>query len=257
MNKTTVYVITHKQFDMKYDKELYKIIQVGNGFSNTELKDNTGDNIAEKNKNYCELTALYWIWKNDKASKVVGTTHYRRFFAKSLFNKLLKKPITEEYITKTLEKYDIIIPEPMIMSDKNVMEQYKDNHFEKDLITCGNIISEKYPQYVNSFQVVMKRRYYSQFNMLICKKQVYDEYMKWLFDILFEAEKRIDISSYDQYNQRIYGFLSERLFNVWLHKNQHLKVKELPVYNTEDKNILIRTIARRIKYKLKVKSIKK
>ena len=58
MNKTTVYVITHKQFDMKYDKELYKIIQVGNGFSNTELKDNTGDNIAEKNKNYCELTAL-------------------------------------------------------------------------------------------------------------------------------------------------------------------------------------------------------
>lgn len=256
MNKNTIYVVTHKQFNIKYDKELYKIIQVGNKFSDKELKDNIGDNISEKNKNYCELTALYWIWKNDKISNVVGITHYRRFFAKNFLNKLLKKPVTEKYIKRVLKKYDILIPEPMIILDKNVIEQYSDEHFEKDLNICGDIISEKYPEYQNSFYDIMKRRYYSQFNMLICQKQIYDKYMEWLFDILFEAEKRIDISNYDSYNQRIFGFLSERLFNVWLQNNKQFKIKELPVYNSENKDKFVRRIARHIKYKLKIKKLK-
>jgi hypothetical protein len=68
--------------------------------------------------------------------------------------------------------------------------------------------------------------------MFIGKKKVIDEYAKWLFPILFELENYIDITKKDKYNARVYGFLGERLFNVWLIKN-NIKIKELPVYNVE------------------------
>ena len=76
-----VYVVSHK--NAKFPTEsIYKPIQVGKKESFTEIRDNTGDNISEKNPNYCELTAAYWIWKNDK-SDITGLTHYRRYFFKN------------------------------------------------------------------------------------------------------------------------------------------------------------------------------
>ena len=74
-------------------------------------------------------------------------------------------------------------------------------------------------------------------NMFVMKKTLFDEYCSWLFSILFELEKRIDISSYNQYEARVFGFMSERLFNVWLEKQQ-LKVKEVLVVNLEKINWL-------------------
>ena len=75
--------------------------------------------------------------------------------------------------------------------------------------------------------------------MFVMKKQLFDEYCSWLFSILFELEKRIDISGYNQYEARVFGFISERLFNVWLEKQQ-LKVKEVPVVNLEKVNWVIK-----------------
>ena len=69
--------------------------------------------------------------------------------------------------------------------------------------------------------------------MFVMKKSYFDEYCTWLFDILFTLEKRIDISSYDSYEARIFGFLSERLFNVWLER-QNLKKVEVPVVFLEN-----------------------
>ena len=69
--------------------------------------------------------------------------------------------------------------------------------------------------------------------MMIVSKNYFDEYHNWLFKILFELEKEIDISRYNNYNVRMYGFLAERLLNVWVH-HKHLRVKEMPVYNSEE-----------------------
>ena len=88
-----------------------------------------------------------------------------------------------------------------------------------------------------AYDKVMDSKKLYQYNMLIAKKELVDEYCHWLFSILFELEKITDISDYDKYNKRIYGFLSERLFNVWLEKNDNLKVKELPVNNVESGSI--------------------
>ena len=69
-------------------------------------------------------------------------------------------------------------------------------------------------------------------NMMICHKKTLDIYCEWLFDILFELEKNIDLSDYTPSEARIYGYLSELLLNVYTMKN-NLRVKEAPVINTE------------------------
>ena len=56
--------------------------------------------------------------------------------------------------------------------------------------------------------------------MLIAKRTFVERYCEWLFDILFEVEKRIDISNYSVYQKRVFGFLAERMFNICLYKNK-------------------------------------
>ena len=233
MKKVKIYVAMHKK--ATFPKcSIYVPIQVGAKGKEkiTKVTDDVLDNISVKNPNFCELTATYWIYKNDK-SDIVGLTHYRRYFFKDN-SKGIDDVLDKKDILNILNDYDIIVPQKTyFVRYKNMENAYKKLHNEKDLIECRNIMSEKYPQYVSSFDKVMKRRSFYAFNMFISNKKTFDSYYSWLFDILFELEKRIDISDYDDYNKRIYGFLSERLFNVWLCYNK-LRVKEVMVYNTEE-----------------------
>ena len=235
----TIYVVSHKSFDIDI-KNGYKIIGVGkNEIDNCSVRDNMGnDNISYKNSSYCELTAMYWIWKNDN-SDFVGITHYRRFFYKSFFSSNPQKYLSISEICKLLNKADIIVPYPFILINQNVYQQYNLHHYSKDLDNCEKIIKKLFPEYIPSYTKVMKRHYLFQFNMLITRKEIYDEYMKWLFKILFELEKITDISNYDSHNKRIYGFLAERLFNVWLEYNKKYKKMKKMVYlnDSKEKNL--------------------
>ena len=230
-----LFIATHKKAQLPPDTNLYVPIQVG--AENKEdlgyLKDNTGENISSKNPNYCELTALYWMWKNCK-SDIVGLVHYRRYFFKSIFSKKYSNLLSKDDIENIMKNYDIILPKKQCIVKYNLEEQWNKIHNKKDLEICRNIIDEKYSDYISAFDNVFNKHSFYAFNMFIAKKEIIDEYCKWLFDILFEIEKRVDISSYDKYNQRIFGFLSERLFNVWLEKNaKDLKIKEQTVFQTE------------------------
>lgn len=245
MKDIKIYVATHKIAQFPENKA-YIPIQVGayNKEKFTEVTDFDGDNISIKNPNYCELTAAYWIWKNSK-SDITGITHYRRYFFATNTNKL-DKVLDNEEIEKMLNDYDIIVPEKTcLFKYKNLKEAYYNIHNGEDWEKCKDIVLKKYPDYKDAFEQMEKQRKFYACNMFITSKEKFDEYYKWLFDILFELEGKIDISNYSNYNKRIYGFLSERLFNVWLNKNK-LKVKEMPVYNT-DKNIAIEYITNKIK----------
>lgn len=232
-----IYVAAHKEANFPKDK-IYVPIQVGaEGKKDLGyIRDNTGDNISKKNPNYCELTGTYWIWKNDD-SDIVGLTHYRRYFFKKNTNKV-NEVLTKVEIEKILEKNDIIVPRKTKILRDTVKQAYCRFHKEKDIEECRNVIMEKYPTYINSFDNIMNKKSFYTCNMFIASKDIFNEYYKWCFDILFELEKRTDISEYDNYNKRIYGFISERLFNVWLDYHKNLKIKEIPVYNT-DKNLFI------------------
>ena len=196
------------------------------------IGDNTGDNISAKNANYCELTGLYWAWKNLKCD-YIGLCHYRRYFAgKNIHTNNAEKKkaviLHRKDYEKLLQEYDIILPVKRNYYIETVRSQYEHAHNKSDLDEAERIVAVLYPEYSEAFAKVMKRTKLHILNMFVMKTTLFDEYCSWLFSILFELEKRIDISSYNQYKARVFGFISERLFNVWLEKQQ-LKVKEVPV----------------------------
>lgn len=245
MKKIKIYIATHKKAEFP-NNSIYIPIEVGAYNKNkfTKVTDNTGKNISKKNANYCELTASYWIMKNDE-SDIVGLTHYRRYFFKKHTNQL-DLVLSKKDIEDILKDYDIIVPiKTYLFKYKSIKEAYYTLHNKNDWEICKKIVEEKYPEYKESFLFVENQRSFYACNMFITSKEIFDRYHEWLFDILFELEKRIDISTYDNYNKRIFGFLSERLFNIWLN-HQMLKIKEVPVYNT-DKKVIIQYLDYRLK----------
>lgn len=232
--KITIYVATHKKAEFPKEK-IYKPIRVGSALNSDDFgyqRDDIGENISNKNKSFCELTATYWIMKNDK-SDIVGLTHYRRYFFKKHKNNKLENVLSEKEIREILKEKDIIVPNSTFIIKHNAEKSWEKTHIKKDYDECRKIIAEKYPDYVDAFEQFSKSRFLYICNMFIARKEIFDEYYKWLFDILFELEKRTDISNYDDYNKRLFGFMSERLFNVWLLKHKELKIQKMPVYNTD------------------------
>ncbi len=73
------------------------------------------------------------------------------------------------------------------------------------------------------------------------KRPEFDAYIDWLFDILFAVESTIQpqVISWSPYEQRVYGFLSERLLDVWLDFNQ-VDYQEVPVTFMEKQNWLLK-----------------
>ena len=234
MKDIKIYIAAHKKVELP-KLQGYIPLQVGAALHDDlgYLKDSNGDNISDKNPNYCELTGLYYVWKNEKAD-IVGLSHYRRYFFKNPFKTKLNDALKVKDINKLMNKYDSILPKKIFLEDLTVKEHYDKYHHLEDLLKCGEIIKEKFNDYYDSFNKVLEQKEIYAYNMFIMPKKDFDNYMDWLFTILFELASSIDISKYDDYNKRIYGFLSERLFNVWILK-QNYKIKEINVYNIDDK----------------------
>lgn len=228
----SVYIITHKEFKNTISASEYKNLLVGayRGHIFGDYYDDAGENISQKNANFCELTGMYWLWKNS-TDDYIGIVHYRRYFT-HVYD--ASKALTECEIRKLLEKYDIILP--FIARYKcSIREDYcKLSGKEEDLDKVGRIIQRIYPDYYEEFNAVLNGRRVYLYNMMILDKIRYDLYCQWLFDILFELEKEIDLSKYNDYQKRIYGFLAERLLNVWVRKNK-LNICEVGIIPTEEK----------------------
>lgn len=244
-----IFTITHKVFDDSIlDTEHYAILHVGknNNCKNSYLRDDVGDNISEKNCNYCELTGLYWIWKNYKENPdaITGLVHYRRFFTTPkddlLYTYFNVHPKLLDYskIKEVMKSTDLLVPKRVKIFN-TVKGFYSERHNAEDLTLTKSALEEVAPDYINAFEEVMNSHYFYYANMMICKRELLDKYCTWLFSIMIALEKKIDIKKYEnKYQQRVYGFISERLLQVWIKKN-NLSVAEYPVFNTEEKRINI------------------
>ena len=195
--------------------------------------DNTGDNISEKNKNYCELTALYWAWKNLDAD-VIGLVHYRRYFAKRPFS---KQPAQENDFRSALEKAPILLPVKRHYWIETNYSQYIHAHHTQDLEIARAVLAERCPEYLPAYDRQMQKRSGHRFNMFVMRRDRFDAWCAWLFPVLSEVERRLDISGYDAYNARVFGFLAERLLDVWI-ETKGYPYRELPVLNTESQHWL-------------------
>lgn len=245
-----MFVVTHKKMDKRINMENYSYIQVNcdnNCDLGFEYKDNKGINISKKNPNYCELTALYWIWKNYKCkpNSIIGLCHYRRFFSKKN-KKNIKYFVSLDECKKILKNNDIIVPKKFMFPVTTYEYYFKHGAGkEKDLIILREVIKEKYPEYLSTFNNYCSKKSGYYCNMMVCAKKNLDCYCKWLFEILFELEKKINLDEYSQMEARVYGYLSELLLNVYIEKN-NLKISELYMINTEEKSSKIKKFLKKI-----------
>ena len=235
--KVTVVVAAHKPYAMPADP-LYLPLHVGAegkepfGFAG----DNTGEHISAKNPTFCELTGLYWAWKNLDAD-YIGLAHYRRHFGGRGKGDPLSRVLTEAEAVRLLEGKDGLLPKKRNYYIETLYSHYAHTMHVEPLDVTGEIIRERYPAYVEAFERLKSRRSAHMFNMLILRRDHLDAYCTWLFDILFELERRVDTTAYDAFHGRFFGRVSELLLDVWL-SEQHLDLVEVPVIGMEKTNWL-------------------
>lgn len=235
-----IIIATHKKYNMPTDK-MYLPLHVGaegkndsngNGLNLEYVRDNTGENISDLNSSFCELTGLYWAWKNLDAD-YIGLVHYRRHFCmkkkgKNNFANVLSFDELKPY----LETVKIFVPNKRHYFIETLYSHYAHTHYAVHLDETREIIAEKYPAYLSYFDVVMRKRSGYMFNMMIMENKYLNSYCEWLFNILFELKKRIDISELSAFQGRLYGRISEIIFNVWLEyqiKEGRIKKNEIKV----------------------------
>lgn len=217
-----IIVAAHKKYWMPTDP-VYLLVHVGaeGKASIGYTPDNTGDNISSKNPHFCELTGLYWAWKNLDAD-YLGLVHYRRYFTrKEVHNIEAKKGqiLTEKEWQQLLSEHPVVVPDKRKYYIETNRSHYNHAHHREGLDVTEQIIKEQCPEYLPAFEKVMNRTWAHMFNMFVMRRDYFRGYMEWLFSVLFELEKRIDITDWDTYNSRVYGFVAERLLDVWLEHN--------------------------------------
>ena len=199
----------HVDRELKEDLHRYSWeipIQVGAALTGKricEVRDNTGDHISEKNREYCELTALYWIWKNT-SSQYAGLCHYRRHFE---LNEVLLDQLCKSEV-------DVAVTVP-ILNFPSVKEVYSQDHVKQDWEIMMEAIGILQPKYQKAAEEVETGIYYYGYNMFFARKEIVDDYCSWLFPILAYCESHCEKKE-DPYQNRYIGFLAERLLTVYL-----------------------------------------
>ncbi|MFQ1594864.1 DUF4422 domain-containing protein [Aeromonas veronii] len=245
-----IYVATHKPYPFPKDNQMYIPIEVGSALREKHfctVLDNAGlDNISHKNKNFCELTAIYWILKNN-TSDYIGLMHYRRYFklgAKRegrFYGKWNpESAMAKSDFLKILSNYDLIIPKRIRFQEK-ISCDYKKNHIYDDYIKVRDIIKDTSPEFIKYFDDFSNQYHIHTCNMFVMSSKHFELCWQWIFSIIFELERKTDISQYDEYQRRVFGFISERLFNVWVLYAEDvlsLRAYECGVINLEAKSKL-------------------
>ena len=247
--RVTIIVAAHKKYRMPEDP-MYLPLYIGAATGRRQdpgyQRDDEGENISAKNPCYCELTGLYWAWKH-LDSDYIGLAHYRRHFRGrgrgDVWNRILKS----EELLPQLGKTKLFLPRKQYYVIETLYSHYAHTHYIEHLDKTRQILEEKYPEYVDAFDDVMKRRSGHMFNMMICEKSLLGEYCAWLFDILFTLEQRVSAGEYSFFQGRYCGRVGEIILNVWVEQQLRTgrikrgEVKTLPYLYTEKVNWLRKT----------------
>ncbi len=243
-----IFISMHKPSFTPENNKYLLPIQVGTSLADERfpgmLHDDEGENISDKNKMYCELTAQYWAWKNCPDADYYGFWHYRRYFS---FNenetKLTYKPvlnydalkesyIDERHIAEVCEDYDIIIPDEWKYDEDgrrlNIYDHWSKHFNKSDLDITVKVILNKYPQYYDAVMDILHSDKAIFCNMFIMKKELFEEYSAFCFDILEEVESLIDQKRYNIEEYRTLGHIAERLLAIFV-RNIELTRPEIDI----------------------------
>ena len=228
-----LYVACHKEIQLPEHPFLYPV-QVGAAMTTQcfqgMLRDDTGEHISAKNHSYCELTAQYWAWKNQKAD-YYGFFHYRRFLTLQQQQKrictiypdvtmelLQRNGYEPAHLQQFVSRYDLLLPCGETTAE-TVYEKYAGaaHHVGEDLEWMAALVTQYQPEYQAALQQYLtgQRQYY--FNMYIMRHELFQQYCRWLFPLLerFDRSNNWDKYGEDPLALRVDGYLAERLFGVW------------------------------------------
>lgn len=212
-----IVVASHKPYWMPSDP-MYVPVQVGAtgresipGFQ----RDDEGDNISEKNPRYCELTALYWAWKNLDAD-YIGLAHYRRHFAGSGERGVL----TCDDARRLVSMASVVVPKKRHYVIETVGDHYAHTFDGAHLDAVRDSLRQLTPGILPAFEAHMGSRSAHIWNMCIMRREVLDAWCSWLFPVLAQVENEIDFEGMTPFEERVVGRLSERLLDPWMRATQ-------------------------------------
>ena len=248
-NKKIKILVTYKGRHKIIESDIFTPIQTGRAIADEVfdemIGDDTGDNISHLNSYYCEMSAIYWAWKNYEQlgnPDYIGFIHYRRHL---LFNPKIKfsnnliqyKAISDDYLKNSVSEHEIgrylknhdVLAGPLHKFGSNIEVEYADKHFPKDFSIMEEIVKKNHPDYYNVFLKCKKRKTGYFLNMFVMPKQMFFEYCEFMFSVLAKCVDQFEMDGYNEYQRRL--FVSERLTNVFLEKKkaEGTRVKDLPV----------------------------
>lgn len=234
MDKIKIFVACHKPCDIKQDKILTPI-HVGRAISNYKdemsymIGDDTGDTISEKNPLYSEMTAQYWVWKNFHDAEYVGFCHYRRFF---------NLKITDDTVDRLFSHKDVILLgyHNIEMVEKSLLRSISPENIAIFLM----VLKKMYPNYEQTVLDYLWCNQHHGKNMLICKKELFDQYAEWMFGLLKECEKYIKLSPYTR-EKRVFAYLAEYFMPVFFVHNKY-RMSTVPVLENNRKSFVKRQV---------------
>ena len=251
MDKKSIDILIscHKKFKTLNNLHV-KPIQVGCALKDFRFDgmkhDDCGQNMSDKNLRYCELTAQYWAWKNT-VSDYYGFFHYRRYLSlsakkiwafpfcnptvESVSDESIKRlGLTEENISSFVDGLDLVLPKRNYCFHNHFQYKVSKGHYIRDLDFCLEVIKKDYPEIYPFAKKYMRSPLAYLCNTFIMKKELFNQYCEFLFDVLDKHEKEFDCKDYDTYAYRVSGFLAERLFGIYatyLIKGKKIKYKRV------------------------------
>ena len=227
MHRLRIFIVTHKPCSIPSDGVMTPI-HVGRAVSPYKVEmswmqgDDTGDHISSKNGSYCEMTAHYWIWKNVKDCDYVGVCHYRRYWGID---------ITEKTVSEVMDNADVLMVEPSWYID-SVYSYFAKFMGAENMTILWLVMNKLCPEYVETLEEICNGVKFHPFNMLLCRKSLFDEYAEWMFSILGECEKIVKPSPYTN-GRRAQAYMAELLTGVYF-VHRGLRIKTAPYYKIEN-----------------------
>lgn len=228
-----IYVMTHKEIANQVNG-VYKYIGLGGLTSSVDASDSSGiESIHKLNREFCELTGLYYLWKNIK-DEAIGLCHYRRFLNllpsgvnnsnhctmswSPDLHELLSNQGQQVMVDQILSEYDCILPRAIYCDsiDKHYRQEHGSLEWECFLKKLDLL-------YGNTHSLRLEKRFFVG-NIFIFKKEIFEKYCEDLFHVIFDVYK--ECGSYSEIEGARYqpfrypGYLAERFMTAFINANR-------------------------------------
>ena len=181
-----------------------------------DVLDCDGENISDRNGNYSELTVLYWIWKNGFSDE--GKYGKKSYYGLSHYRRLLE--LSEDDILRLEDNdVDVVLPYPMPY-EPNIGEHHKRYLAEIDWQVLLIALEELQPEYAKAFPSILQQQYFYNYNIILAKKEILDDYCAWLFPILERVEQLSEPKGWER-KDRYIGYMGETLETLYFMYNRN------------------------------------